>query len=68
MESLGLTPRQGFLLDGYVRVLDKVGAEGVTRLLHLVNQTDLDLKGVALSGGQTPLMSLTVSLARAWAG
>jgi DNA polymerase III delta subunit len=68
LEALGLTPRQSFLLDGYVRVLDKVGAEGVARLLHLVNQTDLDLKGVALSGGQTPLMSLTVSLARAWAG
>jgi len=68
MEALGLSPRQGFLLDGYVRVLDRRGPEAVTRLLHLVNQTDLDLKGVALSGGQTPLLSLTVSLARAWAG
>lgn len=66
--ALGLSPKQGFLLDGYVRVLDRIGAEGVRRLLHLVNQTDLDLKGVALSGGQTPLLSLTVSLARAWAG
>jgi len=66
--ALGLSPKQGFLLDGYVRVLDRLGADGVRRLLHLVNQTDLDLKGVALSGGQTPLLSLTVSLARAWAG
>ena len=64
--ALGLSPKQGFLLDGYVRVLDRVGADGVKRLLHLINQTDLDVKGVALSGGQTPLLSLTLSLARAW--
>lgn len=66
--ALGLSPRQSFLLDGYVRVLDRLGPEGVKRLLHLVNQTDLDLKGMAFSGGQTPLLSLTVSLARAWTG
>ncbi len=64
--ALGLSPKQGFLLDGYVRVVDRLGAEGVKRLLHVVNQTDLDLKGMAFSGGQTPLLSLTVSLARAW--
>jgi DNA polymerase III delta subunit len=68
LEALGLSPKQGFLIDGYARVLDRVGAEAVKRLLHLVNQTDLDLKGMALSGGQTPLMSLTVSLARVWTG
>jgi DNA polymerase III delta subunit len=68
LEALGLSGRQGFLLDGYVRVLDRVGEEVVQRLLHQVNQADLDLKGLALSGGQTPLMALTVSLARIWAG
>lgn len=68
LTALGLSPKQGFLMDGYARVLDRLGAKAVGRLLHLVNQVDLDLKGVALSGGQTPLMSLTVSMARAWAG
>jgi DNA polymerase III delta subunit len=64
--SLGLTPRQAFLLDGYVRVLDRIKPAGAARLLRLINQVDLDLKGMALSGGQTPLISLTLSLCRAW--
>ncbi len=66
--ALGLSLKQGFLLDGYLRVLDRLGAAGVKRLLHLVNQTDLDLKGIALSGAQSPLLSLTVSMTRAWTG
>ena len=65
--ALGLGPRQAFLLDGYARVLDRLKPEGAARLLRLVNQTDLDLKGLALSGGVTPLTSLTLSLCRAWA-
>jgi len=65
--ALGLSPKQGFLLDGYGRVVDRLGADGVKRLLHLVNQADLDLKGMAFSGSKTPLLSLTISLARAWA-
>jgi DNA polymerase III delta subunit len=64
--ALGLTPRQGFLLDGYVRVLGRIGAEGAARLLGLVNQTDLDLKGQALSRSVTPMLNLTVALGRAW--
>ena len=67
LAALGLSPKQAFLVDGYVRVVDKIGPEGVARLLRLVNQTDLDLKGTALSGGQTPLLGLTLSLARCWA-
>lgn len=66
LAALGLSPRQAFLLDGYGRVLDRVKPAGVMRLLRLVNQTDLDLKGVALSGGRTPLTALTLSLCRAW--
>ena len=66
--ALGLGPRQAFLLDGYIRTLDKVKAEGARRLLSLVNQTDLDLKGLALSGGRTPLLNLTLSLCRAFGG
>jgi DNA polymerase III delta subunit len=66
MAALGLSPRQAFLLDGYIRVLDRVKPAGVARLLRLVNQVDLDLKGLALSGGKTPLTSLTLSLRRAW--
>jgi len=64
--ALGLNPRQAFLLDGYGRVLDRVKPAGAVRLLRLVNQVDLDLKGLALSGGRTPLTSLTLSLCRAW--
>lgn len=65
--ALGLNPRQAFLMDGYVRTLDRIQAEGAKRLLRLVNQTDLDLKGMALSGGKTPLLVLTTSLCRAFA-
>jgi DNA polymerase III delta subunit len=64
--ALGLSPRQAFLLEGYGRVLDRVKPAGAARLLRLVNQVDLDLKGLALSGGRTTLMSLTLSLCRAW--
>jgi DNA polymerase III delta subunit len=65
--ALGLSPRQGFLLDGYVRVLGRIGPEGAWRLLSLVQQTDLDLKGQALSRSVTPLLNLTTALGRAWA-
>jgi DNA polymerase III delta subunit len=68
MGALGLSPKQSFLLDGYVRTLDRLRPEGARRLLTLVNQTDLDLKGVALSGGRTPLLALTLSLCRAFSG
>lgn len=67
-EALGLTPRQAFLLEGYGRVLDRHGAGGALRLLRLVNQADLDLKGLAFSGCPTALTALTTALARAWAG
>lgn len=65
--ALGLSPKQGFLMDGYLRVFGKVGPEGAARLLALVNQTDLDLKGQAISRSVTPMLNLTASLARAWA-
>jgi DNA polymerase III delta subunit len=64
--ALGLSPKQGFLLDGYQRVLGRIGAEGAARLLVLVNQTDLDLKGQAISRSITPLVNLTTALCRAW--
>jgi len=64
--ALGLGPRQGFLLEGYVRVLGRIGPEGAQRLLALVNQTDLDLKGLAISRSVTPLLNLTTALCRAW--
>ncbi|BDU77205.1 DNA polymerase III subunit delta [Mesoterricola sediminis] len=67
LPALGLGPNQAFLLDGYEKVLNRIGAEGAARLLHLVNQTDLDLKGMALSRSVTPLLNLTTALARAWA-
>ena len=67
LTALGLSGRQDFLLDGYVRVLGRIGPEGALRLLSLVNQTDLDLKGQAISRSATPLTNLTTALCRAWA-
>jgi DNA polymerase III delta subunit len=64
--ALGLGPRQAFLLDGYARVLGRIGAEGALRLLTLVNQTDLDLKGQAISRSVAPMLNLTTALCRAW--
>jgi DNA polymerase III delta subunit len=66
LAALGLSPKQGFLVDGYVRVLDRIGPDGALRLLHLVNQTDLDLKGMAISKSLAPLLNLTTALTRAW--
>jgi len=45
-----------------------VGADGSLRLLRLVNQTALDLKGPAISRSVTPLLALTTALCRAWSG
>lgn len=66
-EALGLSPKQGFLLDGYQRVHGRIKAAGALKLLALVNQADRDLKGQAL-GAPTVLTTLTVDLCRAWAG
>lgn len=64
--ALGLSARQAFLLDGYQRTLDRIRPEGAVRLLNLVVQTDMDLKGTALSP-HGPLLGLTMALSRAWA-
>ena len=66
LAALGLGPNQAFLVEGYERVLNRIGPEGAFRLLHLVNQTDLDLKGMALSRSAAPLLNLTTALCRAW--
>ncbi len=66
--ALGLSPRQGFLLEGYERALARLKPTGVQRLLGLVGQTDRDLKGLALSGSPSPLASLTLSLCWAFGG
>lgn len=66
--ALGLSPRQGFLLEGYERALARLKPAGVQRLLSLVGQTDRDLKGVALGGSPSPLASLTLSLCWAFGG
>jgi len=65
--SLGLSNRQEFLLNGYSRVLAKIGNDGVMWLLKLINQTELDVKGQSISGCSTTLMNLTVALCRTWA-
>jgi len=67
MEALGLTSKQAFLLDGYGRVLDRLGTSGALQLLRRINQTDLDLKGRTLTGSPTALTALTTALVRAWA-
>ena len=48
------------------RSLGRIGPEGAARLLALVNQTDLDLKGQAISRSVTPMLNLTTALCRAW--
>lgn len=65
LPMMGLSEKQAFLLDGYKRVLDRIGKDGAERLLHLINQTDMDLKGMSLSP-HSPLLALTVGMARAW--
>jgi DNA polymerase III delta subunit len=64
--ALGLSPKQAFLLDGYRGVLRKRGPQGAKELLSRVNQCEKDLKGHALSRSETPLLDLTLTLARAW--
>jgi len=65
---LGLTPKQIFLMDGYRRVLDRINADGLKRLVALLADTDSDIKGGVLSRSPTPMINLTVSLCRAWGG
>ncbi len=66
LSALGLSPRQAFLLDGYKGALNKVKAKGVKGLLTRVNQCEKDIKGMALSRSEAPLLDLTLALCRAW--
>jgi DNA polymerase III delta subunit len=66
--ALGLTPKQDFLLDGYSRILDRIRAEGLKKLVSLVVDTDSDIKGGVLGKSPTPLVNLTAILCRAWGG
>lgn len=63
---LGLSPKQAFLLDGYRGALAKLKHRGVKALLVRVNQCERDLKGMALSRSEAPLLDLTLALCRAW--
>ena len=65
--ALGLSPKQAFLLDGYRNALVKLKPRGVKALLSRVNQCERDLKGMALSRSEAPLLDLTLALCRAWA-
>ena len=64
--ALGLSPKQAFLLDGYRGVAFKLRADGLRAMLAKVNQCERDLKGEAISRSETPLLDLTLGLARAW--
>ncbi|HET8901190.1 MAG TPA: hypothetical protein VFM84_04555 [Holophagaceae bacterium] len=64
--ALGLSPKQAFLLDGYRGVASKLRGDGLKAMLAKVNQCERDLKGEALSRSETPLLDLTIGLARAW--
>jgi DNA polymerase III delta subunit len=66
--ALGLSPKQEWLLDGYSRVLDRMRAGGLKKLVSLVADTDSDIKGGALGKSPTPLANLTATLCRAWGG
>ena len=64
--ALALSHRQDFLLNGYSRVLDKLGNDGLRWLIKLINQTELDIKGQAISRCSTTLINLTIALCRTW--
>jgi DNA polymerase III delta subunit len=64
--ALGLSPKQAFLLDGYRGALAKLKPRGVKALLTRVNQCEKDLKGMALTRSEAPLLDLTLALCRAW--
>lgn len=66
LSALGLSPKQAFLLDGYRGAAAKLKARGVKALLSRVNQCEKDLKGMALSRSEAPLLDLTLALCRAW--
>jgi len=64
--ALGLSPKQAFLLDGYRGALARLKPKGAKALLGRVNQCERDLKGMALSRSEAPLLDLTLALCRAW--
>ncbi len=64
--ALGLSPKQAFLLDGYRSALTRLKPRGLKALLSRVNQCERDLKGMALSRSEAPLLDLTLALCRAW--
>lgn len=66
LSALGLSPKQAFLLDGYRGALAKLKPKGAKALLTRVNQCEKDLKGMALSRSEAPLLDLTLALCRAW--
>ncbi|MBI1753605.1 MAG: DNA polymerase III subunit delta [Acidobacteria bacterium] len=66
LTALGLSPKQAFLLDGYRGAMAKLRPRGAKALLARVNQCEKDLKGMALSRSEAPLMDLTLALCRAW--
>lgn len=67
LAALGLNGRQAFLLEGYRVVATRLKAKGARALLARVNQCEKDLKGMALSRSEAPLLDLTLTLCRAWA-
>ncbi|MFI5355162.1 MAG: DNA polymerase III subunit delta [Desulfobaccales bacterium] len=66
LAALGMSPKQAFLLDGYRGALAKLKPRGLRALLSRVNQCERDLKGMALSRSEAPLLDLTLALCRAW--
>lgn len=66
LSALGLSLRQAFLLEGYRTVAARLKGPKLQQLHAKVNQCERDLKGEALSRSETPLLDLTIGLARAW--
>lgn len=64
--ALGLSPKQAFLLDGYRGAFDRLKPKGVKALLSRLNRCERDLKGMAISRSEAPLLDLTLALCRAW--
>jgi len=66
LEAIGFSPKQAFLLNDLAATANRLRGRPLAGMLRRVNQTERDLKGMALWKGQTALLDLTLYLCRTW--
>jgi DNA polymerase III delta subunit len=67
LEAIGFSPKQSFLLNDLSATANRLKGRPLVAMVRRVNQTERDLKGMALGKGQTALLDLTLYLCRTWA-